>query len=55
MKRGAKAPEDVVAEVQTLEPPLLAQQHDHDTARPVQTLPVSTILICLGVAADKFI
>ena len=30
--------EDVVAEVQTLEPPLLRQQHDHNTSRPIETL-----------------
>jgi len=28
----------VVAKVQSLETPLLAQQHDHDAARPVETL-----------------
>ena len=31
-------PEDVVAEVQTLEPPLLGEQHDHHAARPVEAL-----------------
>ena len=30
--------EDVVAEVETLEPPLLGEQHDHDAARPVEAL-----------------
>ena len=31
-------PEDVVAEVQTLEPPLLGQEHDHHAAGPVEAL-----------------
>ena len=31
-------PEDVVTEVQTLEPPLLGQEHDHHAARPVEAL-----------------
>ena len=31
-------PEDVIAEVQTLEPSLLGEKDDHDTARPVESL-----------------
>ncbi len=31
-------PKNVVAEVQAVEPLLLAQQHDHHAARPVQAL-----------------
>ena len=31
--------QDVVAEIQRLKPPLLVQQYDQSTARPVQTLP----------------
>ena len=36
-------PEDVVAEVEALEPPLLAQEDDHYTASPVQALHTETI------------
>ena len=38
VRRCLSLPEDVVAEVQTLEPPLLAQQDNHHTSGPVQTL-----------------
>ena len=31
-------PEDVITEVQTLEPPLLGEEHDHHAARPVEAL-----------------
>ena len=31
-------PEDVVAEVQAFEPPLLGQEHDHHAPCPVETL-----------------
>ena len=31
-------PEDMIAEVKTLEPSLLGEKDDHDTARPVESL-----------------
>ena len=30
-------PEDMIAEVETLEPSLLREEDDHDTARPVES------------------
>ncbi len=33
----------MVAEVQTLEPPLLAQENDHHAARPVQALQATAL------------
>ena len=43
--------EDVVAEVETLEPPLLGEQHDHDAARPVEAL-AEQLLHCEFVLAN---
>lgn len=43
--------EDVVTEVQTLEPPLLGQKHDHDAARPVEAL-AKQLLHCKLILAN---
>ena len=44
-------PEDVVTEVQTLEPPLLGEEHDHHAARPVEAL-AKQLLHCKLVLAN---
>ena len=44
-------PEDVVTEVQTLEPPLLGEEHDHHAARPVEAL-AKQLLHCELVLAN---
>ena len=44
-------PEDVVTEVQTLEPPLLGEKHDHHAARPVEAL-AEQLLYCEFILAN---
>ena len=43
--------EDVVTEVQTLEPPLLGEEHDHHAARPVEAL-AEQLLYCEFILAN---
>ena len=44
-------PEDVVTEVQTLEPPLLGEEYDHHAARPVEAL-AKQLLHCELILAN---
>ena len=44
-------PEDVITKVQTLEPPLLGEEHDHHAARPVEAL-AEQLLHCELILAN---